>query len=679
VNGRLAARAWLAGLVGACIGAFAHAQDAPGAFVLLGPAALSIVWVPRPVRERLARGLSNVARLWMAVTSFFALLSSIYPIFSEQTVDRTGLFLGYGLSVLSVLFLLGRRSFATATLLIASSVGAMATASLQPRASLGLFHLAAALCLVGHAFTTADTLEARQHARRNRLWRAARLAVYVAVVSALALGIKQFLPWAQPHVEEATARAFNPSYAVSQAAFSEHARLGSVEELALSRRVVLRLWADRPHKLRARVLVDFDGQTWHGVKTVPRPLLASAAALPADLEDWLKRVDGRSFVDEGAAGFAQGQRARIVFVLEMAGPLMTPSGTGLLKLRAEALAQDAFGIVPRPPELVEAYAAVQGEQAAGEPFAVPREKYLAVHPDTDARLLALAARLGAGARTPEERLALTTGYLGRELEYSLSPGKFHSRQPLAEFVFEKKKGYCEYFASAAAILLRLQGVPTRYVSGFSPSDDSRLAGHYVVRESDAHAWIEAFLPGKGWVEVDPTPPSQLGAFRDAQREGFLSRVWEWLKAAVAALWQEARFDSVIAVLRSPAAWLVLALLVGGGLAPLLRGRRGKGTAPAAARRDLATDVPPEIARLLADLDAAWVRRGHPRPSHRAPLEHLFALPEATFSSSARRASERALLCFYAARFAGRTAPPAEVHEIGAEMERALRLSPRRDS
>ena len=94
--------------------------------------------------------------------------------------------------------------------------------------------------------------------------------------------------------------------------------------------------------------------------------------------------------------------------------------------------------------------------------------------------------------------------------YTLSPGAFRTADPVAEFLFEKKAGYCEYFASAAVLLLRLQGVPARFVKGLSvgPQTDQG-GGLHVVRESDAHAWVEAWIPGEGWVEADPTPPGQF--------------------------------------------------------------------------------------------------------------------------------------------------------------------------
>jgi len=77
--------------------------------------------------------------------------------------------------------------------------------------------------------------------------------------------------------------------------------------------------------------------------------------------------------------------------------------------------------------------------------------------------------------------------------------------PVDYFLFDAKYGYCEMFATAAALMLRSQGIPTRLVTGYDPGQYNLTLDQTVIRESDAHAWIEVFFPGHGWVPVDPTP------------------------------------------------------------------------------------------------------------------------------------------------------------------------------
>jgi transglutaminase-like putative cysteine protease len=77
--------------------------------------------------------------------------------------------------------------------------------------------------------------------------------------------------------------------------------------------------------------------------------------------------------------------------------------------------------------------------------------------------------------------------------------------PVDYFLFDARYGYCEMFATAAALMLRSQGIPTRLVTGYDPGQYDSTLDQTIVRESDAHAWIEVFFPGHGWVPVDPTP------------------------------------------------------------------------------------------------------------------------------------------------------------------------------
>jgi hypothetical protein len=83
------------------------------------------------------------------------------------------------------------------------------------------------------------------------------------------------------------------------------------------------------------------------------------------------------------------------------------------------------------------------------------------------------------------------------------------KDPLANFLFERKEGHCEYFASSMAVMLRSLGIPSRVVNGFRGGEFNDLSGQYLVRASDAHSWVEAYFPGEGWVSFDPTPASAL--------------------------------------------------------------------------------------------------------------------------------------------------------------------------
>ncbi|HEV2774407.1 MAG TPA: transglutaminaseTgpA domain-containing protein [Solirubrobacteraceae bacterium] len=117
---------------------------------------------------------------------------------------------------------------------------------------------------------------------------------------------------------------------------------------------------------------------------------------------------------------------------------------------------------------------------------------------------ALAQRLRAGAATPFEYVRAVERYLAADrFSYSETPPP--SRAPLVDFLLRDRVGYCQQFSGAMALLLRMGGVPARVASGFSPGARDEERDEYVVRDVDAHSWVEFFVPGAGWVQRDPTP------------------------------------------------------------------------------------------------------------------------------------------------------------------------------
>ena len=120
------------------------------------------------------------------------------------------------------------------------------------------------------------------------------------------------------------------------------------------------------------------------------------------------------------------------------------------------------------------------------------------------RAYALTRRLVAGAGTPYE--------FARRVEAYLNSGRYRYDEnvprravPLDAFLFRDRRGYCQQFSGAMALLLRMGGVPARVAAGFSPGSLDPTRGEYVVRDVDAHSWVEAYFPHYGWITFDPTP------------------------------------------------------------------------------------------------------------------------------------------------------------------------------
>lgn len=132
-------------------------------------------------------------------------------------------------------------------------------------------------------------------------------------------------------------------------------------------------------------------------------------------------------------------------------------------------------------------------------------------PPLDERIPRLALDMTAGLATPEERARTIERRLRRDYGYTLELLPARVTDPLATFLFVRKKGHCEYFASAMAVMLRSLGIPSRVVTGFLSGVYNPMTGWQVVRASDAHSWVEAWLPRRGWVTFDPTPADPLPA------------------------------------------------------------------------------------------------------------------------------------------------------------------------
>ena len=119
------------------------------------------------------------------------------------------------------------------------------------------------------------------------------------------------------------------------------------------------------------------------------------------------------------------------------------------------------------------------------------------------RTWALSQRLQRGARDPLDYVKSVEAYLGRGFTYTEAPPA--KSRTLEGFLFDTKSGYCQQYSGAMALLLRMGGIPARVATGFTSGSYDRKAKEYVVRDLDAHSWVEAWFPDYGWVTFDPTP------------------------------------------------------------------------------------------------------------------------------------------------------------------------------
>lgn len=152
------------------------------------------------------------------------------------------------------------------------------------------------------------------------------------------------------------------------------------------------------------------------------------------------------------------------------------------------------------------------------------KRLLKVAPEVDVRVGQLAKKITAGAFNMPDKIKAIETYLLTHHKYSRTVRRGRG-DPVSTFLLQRKNAHCEYFASAAVILMRCAGIPARYVTGFVAHE--REGNETIVRSRDAHAWAEAFVPKLGWVTVDATPADGMP---DAQpKVSWLQRAWEKLQ------------------------------------------------------------------------------------------------------------------------------------------------------
>ena len=173
------------------------------------------------------------------------------------------------------------------------------------------------------------------------------------------------------------------------------------------------------------------------------------------------------------------------------------------------------------------------ESVPGSPIStaggIDRKYYLSLPSTLSPRMAYLGRKIAWKGKTDAEKTELLKGfYISSKLSYTTS-GLPVSKDPLDEFLFEKKRGNCEFFAASFALLLRAAGVPSRLVGGYFGGEYNELGGYYLITEDMAHVWVEAYVSDKGWITIDPTEFStDFRTVLEKKRLGFVHRLGMYL-------------------------------------------------------------------------------------------------------------------------------------------------------
>ena len=335
---------------------------------------------------------------------------------------------------------------------------------------------------------------------------------------------------------------------VHAAAFSDEITLDSIGSTRIGRQVVLRMRFSpqeqprREIRLKADTYDRYDGRTWR----------ANGDFTP------LAPEPGGTF---RLAGGRPVQQAEMWLLPWSSSTLPLPVQTVGLRYRVQAVARDRGGAISlyTVPGTTLRYDVEMKDDPALDSVPPP-DLTSDADPSLDRRgvtprIATLAAQL-MGAGTPFERARHLEERLAQDYTYTTEFVGRSGQLALEDFLFRTRRGHCEFFATAMVVMLRSQGIPARFVTGFFGGDQSTFEGYYVVRQSNAHAWVEAWLPEQGWMVFDPTPASG--------RPGATERDWPLLFSEISDFvkfrWDRyvltfGFYDQMTLLLQARGAWL----------------------------------------------------------------------------------------------------------------------------
>jgi transglutaminase-like putative cysteine protease len=356
--------------------------------------------------------------------------------------------------------------------------------------------------------------------------RLAAVAIFVSVaILVITAGLFFFLPrTARAAFQHLTSPRFH------LAGFSNRVTLGEIGEIKKENTPVMHVKMDKLEdrglalKWRGAALSEFDGRTWSNPPT-------QSEILQPD------RV-GQLVLEHFAPPNGSRHVSYAVHLEEMASDALFFAGTAeYLRIDSTVFRNSLDNYRVRFSDShnlsYQVYSRVEPplrENDVSVDFIEPlrqewRSVYLRLPNHVDVRIGKLAKDIVGVERSPAKQARLVENYLRSNYGYTLELPQAEPADPLAFFLLHRKKGHCEYFASSMAVLLRLIGIPSRVVTGFQSGVYNPISGAQLIRTSDAHAWVEAWLPHRGWTTFDPTPPdpnqtrislwTRLGFYADA--------------------------------------------------------------------------------------------------------------------------------------------------------------------
>jgi transglutaminase-like putative cysteine protease len=453
---------------------------------------------------------------------------------------------------------------------------------------------------------------------------------------------------------------------------------------ALSDQIVFRVRADQPELWRAEAFDTYDGSLWTASDTG-----SSALSLDADTQSFepgyppIEAPLPPPFSNEVVQTFYVSQaQPNVLFAAARAEKVYFP-GSGLQmdrygSIRSSFLLDEGmvYSVVSQVPVVPTPLLRLLPRPNTNAPSLA---RYLQLPAELPQRDRDLAARIVGDADSEEEAVVRVQAWIQDHTRYDLSvPREPPGVDAVDHFLFETRRGFCEHIASAMAVLLRADGIPTRIVTGYGPGDRNPLTGYFEVRQADAHAWVEVYYPRVGWLPYDPTfgvPPAEpvAGSLIGAEVIASIQRL---IRENVPAPLKDAVGRGVHAFLAAAPVvgrwWPIAVLAFGGAALAIGYGQRRR-------RRSRAPRPPDAAGRAFEALVDALAAAGHARPPSQTPSELLASLPaDPELSPEVREEAEIVVRTFELARFGepGRRPDEAAVDRARTAAARVRELTRR---
>lgn len=606
---------WLAGLSTlVSLGAFAHSSgfSAP-ALILLVLAIIALV-----AGERLDLSLRGFGLVTVVVLGVFFSLG-LQPAEGHKFFEpalRSAFTGGLAAATLSIVLLVRRCPGAQVYLRVAAALGLMMAAGVVREPLPYAYYMTAqfAVVLIYLRLSTSSQLRALSPAS----------LVAGLLVGLLATAMAMTLAWSETQLVQ----VFELMQGSGSTNFSARSDFSWARSRQASRRVVARYFGEQPpiHMVGMRYLT-YGNQRW---------TVAQGKSDLKPLENPPAAMQGQVFTLGIPTDSYQVARVELT---SNATTLLNPAPTRAVSARIQGLQLGPQGTIYLQAGQFfggEYWLGLAGGQSSQSLSAYPTpselvEQCLQLPEDCAPEVYELAQRM-VDPNNPLVSVRDVEEYLRENFTYGFGHPFPAGQDPIGIFLRDRPPAHCEIFATSMLLILRAGGVPTRYVNGFLMAEKSRLGDYYVARDRDAHAWVEAYVEGHGWMTADPTPPAAL----ESPSVPYWREVLEWLTGVLGRLWRTLTGNPLNFISTYPLVFLAGFAILVWGLRRIPWSKLGRAAGPP--EKSVPTEVL-EMQALFHRCRQVMLAAGHTHDKSLTPVEWAATLPPGQARQFLERYSE----------------------------------------